>query len=246
MRYTQQFQISKEVIELFNNLHKKCLNYGLDAKNNNLLILEKLRSYKGKGCFVQCGVFEGKTLLPSLVYSKENNLNIQFYGFDTFEGFPAIESNFKDNPTHFEYQYKKGLITSEHYERAKKRTSNFTGVRHLEKEYFSDVAGIFDIELLFKNLELISGTFVESLPTFNKSIEILHIDCDLYQSYLDCLNNLYENVVEGGCVIFDEYFSLKYPGARDAVDEFLVDKVGHFENHDSLDNFERWCFVKDE
>jgi hypothetical protein len=246
MSYIQQFQISNEVIELFNNLHKKCLNYGLGVKNNNLLILEKLRNYKGKGCFVECGVFEGKTLLPSLVYSKENNLNIQFYGFDTFEGFPAVESNPKDNPAHFKYQYKNGLITSEHYEKAKKRTSNFIGVGHLEKEYFSDVAGIFDIESQFKNLELISGTFVESLPTFNKSIEILHIDCDLYQSYLDCLNNLYENIVEGGCVIFDEYFSLKYPGARDAVDEFFVDKVGHFENYDSLDNFERWCFVKDE
>ena len=246
MRYTQQFQISKEVIELFNNLHKKCLNYGLDAKNNNLLILEKLRNYKGKGCFVQCGVFEGKTLLPSLVYSKENNLNIRFYGFDTFEGFPVIESNLKDNPIHFEHQYKNGLITTEHYERARNRTNNFVGVRHLEKGYFSEVKDIFSIVSEFENVKLVRGIFAKSLPPFMKGIEILHIDCDLYQSYLDCLNNLYENVVEGGCIIFDEYFSLKYPGARDAVDEFFVDKVGHFENYDSLDNFERWCFVKDE
>ena len=53
MHYTQQFQISKEVIELFNNLHKKCLSYGLGVENNNLLILEKLRNYKERGCFVQ-------------------------------------------------------------------------------------------------------------------------------------------------------------------------------------------------
>ena len=184
-------------------------------------------------------------MLPSLIYSYKNNLNIKFYGFDTFEGFPVVKSNPKDDPIHFEYQYKNGLISNEHYDRAKERTNNFTGVKHLEKEYFSDVAGIFDIESKFKNLNLISGTFLETLPTFNKSIEILHIDCDLYQSYLDCLNNLYENIVEGGCVIFDEYFSLKYPGARDAVDEFFENKNGHFENYDSFDNFERWCFVKD-
>ena len=156
----------------------------------------------------------------------------------------SLSFNPKDSPLHFKYQYENDLITKEHYERAKERTNNFTGVRHLEKEYFSEVAGIFDIESQFKNLHLVSGTFSESLPTFDKSIEILHIDCDLYQSYLDCLNNLYENVVDGGCIIFDEYFSLKYPGARDAVNEFFEDKNGYFENYDSLDNFERWCFVK--
>ena len=97
----------------------------------------------------------------------------------------------------------------------------------------------------FENLKLIKGTFAETLPSFNKDIEILHIDCDLYKAYLDCLNNLYERVVEGGCIIFDEYFSLKYPGARDAVNEFFVGKNGYFENYDSLDNFERWCFIND-
>ena len=39
MRYTQKLQISNEVIELFNSLYNECLNYGLDVKNNNLLIL---------------------------------------------------------------------------------------------------------------------------------------------------------------------------------------------------------------
>ena len=34
----------------------------------------------------------------------------------------------------------------------------------------------------------------------NKEIDILHLDCDLYQSYLDVLNNLYKNVKQSGSI----------------------------------------------
>ena len=88
------------------------------------------------------------------------------------------------------------------------------------------------------------GKFKDKLINFNKKINILHIDCDLYDSYLECLNNLYKNLVGGGVVIFDEYYSHKYPGARLAVNEFFLDKKGFFEKYITPDGFERWCFVK--
>ena len=60
----------------------------------------------------------------------------------------------------------------------------------------------------------------------------------------DFLDNLYDNVISGGAVIFDEYYSHKYPGARVAVNEFFLDKKGHFEKYLTDEGHERWCFIK--
>ena len=49
------------------------------------------------------------------------------------------------------------------------------------------------------------------------------IDADLYQSYIDVLSALYDQVVVGGVIAFDEYAGeeVAFPGARKAVDTFL-------------------------
>jgi O-methyltransferase len=95
-------------------------------------------------------------------------------------------------------------------------------------------------------VSLIKGTFGEITPNFKNKISILHLDGDLYESYLTCLDNLYDNVVEGGTIIFDEYYSHKYPGARVAVDEFFENKKdeGYFEKYVTEEGHERWCFNK--
>ena len=77
-------------------------------------------------------------------------------------------------------------------------------------------------------------------------MNLLHLDCDLYESYLTCLNNLYKNVVNKGVIVFDEYYSHKYPGARIAIDEFFEDKKGTFEYYVTSEGHERWCFIKEE
>jgi O-methyltransferase len=46
---------------------------------------------------------------------------------------------------------------------------------------------------------LSKGFFCDSLKNHPKRpIALLHIDCDLYQSYKDTLDNLYELVSKGG------------------------------------------------
>ena len=87
--------------------------------------------------------------------------------------------------------------------------------------------------------------YYPNTKNFKEKIDILHLDCDLYQSYLDSLNGIYKNINNGGVVIFDEYYSLKYPGARIAVDEFFSNhKSDCFEKYITEDSFERWCVVK--
>ena len=96
-----------------------------------------------------------------------------------------------------------------------------------------------------KNVKLLKGYFSEVLPSYTDDIDVLFLDCDLYESYLDCLHNLYEQVVSGGVIIFDEYYSHKYPGARVAVNEFFDGRSdGWFERYTSPTGYHRWCWVK--
>ena len=73
---------------------------------------------------------------------------------------------------------------------------------------------------------LIKGFFAESLNLYaGGQIALLHLDVDLYDSYRDCLTQLYDQVAPGGVIAFDEYMGtfeyINAPGARRAIDEFL-------------------------
>ena len=118
--------------------------------------------------------------------------------------------------------------------------------KHLKSNYFEDVNDVFEKAKKFQNVELIKGSFSDTTPNFDKKICLLHLDCDLYESYLTCLNNLYKNVVNKGVIVFDEYYSHKYPGARIAIDEFFEDKKGTFEYYVTSEGHERSCFIKEE
>jgi len=56
-------------------------------------------------------------------------------------------------------------------------------------------------------------------------ISFAHIDVDIYQSYLDCLEFIYPKMVDGGIIIFDDYGFEDCIGAKLAVDEFFEDKT---------------------
>ena len=254
MSYMKTYQIDKDVVQDFEKI-KPVTNKLLGITNteewsvgyNNLLLLQKIKEIKS-GVFVQCGVFKGWTLVPALLYCEKYNYDIEFHGFDTFGGFPSdVISNPKDEPIQFIDLFENGTINQEHFDKAKERTNNFKGINHLSEEYFSDIGNVLTFESHFSGsfVKYHKGTFSNTTKNFNKEIDILHLDCDLYQSYLDVLNGLYKNVKQGGSIIFDEYYSLKYPGARIAVNEFFSSQpINRFEKYITQDSFERWCVVK--
>jgi O-methyltransferase len=51
------------------------------------------------------------------------------------------------------------------------------------------------------------------------SIAWAHVDVDIYQTVLDCVEHIYPRLVSGGFMIFDDYGFPSCPGARRAVDE---------------------------
>jgi O-methyltransferase len=52
----------------------------------------------------------------------------------------------------------------------------------------------------------------------------VHIDVDLYQPTIDCLQYFYPRLCDGGVILGDDYGFMSCPGARKAFDEFFADK----------------------
>jgi SAM-dependent methyltransferase len=92
--------------------------------------------------------------------------------------------------------------------------------------------------------EFVKGYFEQTLPAARARIgpiAILRIDCDWYASVRCCLENLYEQVVEGGFVIFDDYHT--FDGCARAVHEFLGARgLAHRLEHvaGTLDGYEHY------
>lgn len=100
-----------------------------------------------------------------------------------------------------------------------------------------------------KNVKLVEGDFAQTMSEQNEQPKVLSaalLGCDLYQSYMTSLSYIWSRLSTGGMVFFDDYFSLKFPGARTAVDEFLEPYSNNvkLECHKSEDTFERWIAIK--
>jgi hypothetical protein len=137
------------------------------------------------------------------------------------------------------------LISEDHYLKAKERTKDFTDREHLTTEFLADVGKIREHCDVLANVTLVDGNFADTMLRHTDDIAVLFLDCDLFRSYLHCLELLYSFVVSGGVVIFDEYYSYKYPGPRYVINSFFSDKDGEFEYYITDEGFERWCFIKE-
>ena len=167
------------------------------------------------GDIVECGIGRGRSLI---IISSLNSLlksNRTIYAYDSFEGFPepTEEDNSFRNPKKGEW------------------SKSPSGKYEYSKEFMESVlteAGVKPDENL---INLKKGFFSDSLKEHpEKPIALLHVDGDLYQSYMDVLTNLYNRVAKGGIIVFDDFLfekngEDKFPGARLAVEEFLGDKV---------------------
>jgi O-methyltransferase len=69
-------------------------------------------------------------------------------------------------------------------------------------------------------IKIVPGWFDATLPAAPiRTIAVLHVDVDWHDSVTRVLETLYDKVVPGGFIVFDDYG--KWPGCRRAVDRFL-------------------------
>ena len=122
------------------------------------------------------------------------------YGFDSFAGFP--QSKEVDRKADGSFQTERG---------------DYASPPELVLKVLEE--GRVSSAFVAEHVRLVRGFFENTLPSYTGSIALLHLDCDLYESYRTCLNLLYDRVSPGGLIMFDEYEDETFPGARIAVDE---------------------------
>ena len=191
-----------------------------------------------KGNIFEFGVFKGNSLLATALLLKNLGSDKRIFGFDSFSGFPSYDE--KDKISQFKILYEDNKISKNHYLdvvrnidiRSLYLNDKFT----LNAQTISN-SGDFsncNYEVLQKkidflgldNITIIKGDFKDTLKNIEDLGETMCclIDCDLYESYKYTLPKAWENTIKGGMIYLDEYYSLKFPGAKIAVDEFIEDK----------------------
>jgi hypothetical protein len=162
-------------------------------------MVDRVRAVPGN--LVECGTSVGYGLLSFILIGELDGVRRDYYSFDSFEGFPAPAE--EDRGTHLT----KGFLSSP---------------PELLLKVLRD--GGVPEELIRQRLHVRKGFFDQTLPHYDGPIALLHLDCDLYESYKTALEHLYAKVAPNGVIMFDEYKSPHFPGADKAIDGFFADK----------------------
>ncbi len=162
------------------------------------------------GDIVECGVFKGSGLLTWLKL-----LNIyEPHSIKKVVGFDFFDPGFVDNmPDGVDKQTMKQV-----FDRVKDLDLNdvsFDGIRNkILNAGFTEEK----FELIKGDIKLTSQEYVTKRPGMR--ISVLYLDMDLYEPTYYALQTLWNNVVSGGVVVFDEYAYHSW-SESDAADQFV-------------------------
>lgn len=142
------------------------------------------------GDFCECGTYKGGS---AAVLSTELESKAHLWLYDSFEGMPEISDEDGEAAA---YYVGKGIASQQDVLNALKIAEFDVSCCTIRKGWFED-------------------TFKEPLP---KSLSLLHCDADWYDSVLLVLETFYPLIVDGGCVVLDDFGH--WEGCREAFYEF--------------------------
>ncbi len=152
-----------------------------------------------KGDFVECGVWKGGSVMVMAMTLKLLNAKRAIWLYDTFEGM-AGQSEFDyhvNDKNDMGYNPSIGTI--------------------------NEVKGNI-LSTGYDDFHFIKGKVEDTIPNeIPKSIALLRLDTDWYESTKHELNHLYPLLIKGGVFIVDDYGS--YFGSKKAADEYFGGKV---------------------
>lgn len=216
-----------------------------------------------EGDVLEAGVYRGASLLATALLLKRMGSDRRVYGFDTFSGFPP-DYHENDAFEKFTHLHEEGRIDDEHLSSHRRLVELRASLTDADADgavtpATISTSGDFSAssrraverraELLgLENIVLVEGTFEETmapgeLPDLRLAAALF--DCDLYDSYRIALPFVWDRLSPGGFAFLDEYYSLKFPGARIACDEFFAaHDVTPQRARPEPREFERWFVVK--
>jgi len=173
-----------------------------------------------EGVFVECGVYDGNFQEIWINTLKKNNNSIRdIYLYDTFAG--LVE------PGEFDYTCKDAKLCNRTKDETHKEWTNKIISTKVNGWCYAPLEKVKQRLNLTgypeNNLQYVVGDVMETLKdktTIPEKIAILRLDTDWYESSKYELEQMYDNVVTGGLIIFDDYYH--WDGQRRATDEFFL------------------------
>ena len=194
------------------------------AANINILLdlVERVSGIDGD--IAECGIYRGATLIPLAVYLKQKESKKVVFGLDSFVGF--------DDSVNFDIKLG-GAHDTQKRHRGFEDTSYDDVVERIVKFHLDDT------------VQLIKGYFENTLGMLsNNRFSFVHLDCDIYSSYKQCLEFFYPRMNKGGIVLLDEYNDPPWPGCNKAIDEFFRTRANKLQLIER-NNYQKYYFVKD-
>jgi hypothetical protein len=158
------------------------------------------------GDIFELGVYKAASLIRLSSYRNllENDFSRRIVGFDAFGAFPREKLRLASDLDYIEYFEKEGG----------------DGLKKAEVELILANKG-------FRNVFLNEGNVFDTLPAYLQlypatRIALLHLDMDVKEPTTFALEHLYDRVVPGGLLVFDDYNAVA--GETDAVDAFVNSK----------------------
>jgi Macrocin-O-methyltransferase (TylF) len=168
-----------------------------------------------KGSIVECGVYRGFSVMAWAKLStilEPENLTRRVYGFDTFDGFPAVASEDRTSA---------GVAAS----------GDFHATSYDE---LLELIRVYDQDRFLGHLpkvELIRGDAVKTIPEFlqvntHLLVSLLFLDFDLYEPTKVALEEFVPRMPKGAVIAFDELDNPIWPGETKAlVDSLSVNQL---------------------
>lgn len=209
---------NSENIDVNQNIYDSFNSFIFSADRNvfNKLVIKQFfysMTQELHGDIVECGVFKGSGLLAwlKLLDMYEPNSLKKVLGFDFFN------PQFIDQLTN--------EVDKTTMRQVFDRDSNliFGDVSKEGIEHKIESAGFKrdKYELIPGDISLSSMNYIKDRPGLR--ISILYLDMDLDKPTYDALNALWDRVVRGGVVVFDEYAYHSW-SESDAVDRFITER----------------------
>ena len=147
------------------------------------------------GALIEIGVWRGGTAALIATRARDLGLRDKIYACDTFSG--IVKAGAED--PHY--------VGGEHAD---------TSARSVETLFYDT--------LKLDNIEILSGIFPEETgaKVANFKFKFCHIDVDIYQSAKDVAEWIWERLVPGGIIVYDDYGWDTTPGIARHVDAQLT------------------------
>ncbi len=210
------YVITREIPSDFRDQDIKIINsvqpYTMTSAERIFSLIEAVR-YVVKneipGDIVECGVWRGGSMMATAkTLLEQNTQEKDLYLFDTFEGMTKPEKIDISNSN---------LDATKEFDNTIIDVDSSTWCRATIDDVKSN---LFSVGYDKSKIHFIKGKVEDTLPLDGlKSISILRLDTDWYQSTKHELIHLFPKLSKGGVLIIDDYGF--WQGARKAVDEYI-------------------------